>query len=65
MELIEKIEKLLGDKIKYKILDIVRNEIPYQHLDDSKIRKLGWSNAYSIDKAFPQVLGWYKKFYRK
>jgi len=61
MGLIEKIEKLLGKKIKYKILNIAKNEIPFQHLDDSKVRNLGWRPAYSIEKAFPQVLNWYKK----
>lgn len=65
LELISKVEKLAGSKIKYKILNIAKNEIPYQHLDDSKVRKLDYRSIYSIDKVFPQVLNWYKNILQK
>jgi CDP-glucose 4,6-dehydratase len=60
LDLIKKIEKITGKKIKYKILNTARNEIPYQHLDDSKIKKLGWSNKFQLEKVFNQIAEWYK-----
>lgn len=61
LELIKKSEKILNTKISCKILNIAKNEIPYQHLDDSKIRKLGWKRKYSLKNSLPGVLEWYKK----
>lgn len=60
IELIKKAEKLSGKKINYKILNKAKNEIPYQHLVDTKVRKLGWKNKYSIESVFLEVLEWYK-----
>ncbi|MFH1827585.1 MAG: NAD-dependent epimerase/dehydratase family protein, partial [bacterium] len=64
-ELINKAEKILKTKINYKILNNVKNEIPYQHLDDKKIRKLGWKQSYNLEAALKKVLEWYKyDFYK-
>lgn len=60
MDLLKKAEKILGKKIPYKILNITKNEIPYQHLNDSKIRKLGWKNSYDFNNSLSPVLDWYK-----
>lgn len=60
LDFVKKAEKILKAKIPYKILNIVNNEIPYQHLDDSKIRSMGWNHKYSFDKTFPQILEWYR-----
>jgi len=60
-ELIKEAEKILNVRIPYQILNIARNEIPFQHLDDQKIRKLGWRNGYSLKSSLPPVLKWYKK----
>lgn len=57
---VRKAEKILKKKVSYKILDIVKNEIQYQHLDDSKIRSMGWKHKYSLDKTFPRILEWYR-----
>lgn len=65
LDLIKKAEKILNKKIKYKILNIAKNEIPYQHLTDTKIRKLGWGNRYSITKTLPQITNWYTKSLNK
>lgn len=48
LQLIKKIEKITGRKIKYKILNNAQNEIPYQKLNDEKLRKMGWGNRYTI-----------------
>ncbi len=61
LELIKKAEKVLNVKIKYKIMNTAKNEIPYQHLDDTKIRKLGWNPEYSLDKSLHAIINWYKK----
>jgi len=41
LQLIKKAEDILHEKISYKILNNAVNEIPYQHLDDQKIKSLG------------------------
>ncbi len=56
IELIKLSEKILKTKINYKIINNAKNEIPYQHLNDKKIRKLGWKPKYSLDKSLPQIL---------
>ena len=40
LEVIKIVEKALHKKINYKILNIAKNEIPYQSLDYSKIKKM-------------------------
>lgn len=60
IELINLAEKILKAKIDYKILNTARNEIPYQHLNDKKIRELGWQSKYNLKGTFPGILAWYK-----
>lgn len=65
IKIIHKAEKLLNKKINYKILNNVKNEIPYQHLDDSKVKKLGWKQSDNLESALKNVLEWYKyDFYK-
>lgn len=59
LELVQKAEKILKTKINYKIINTAKNEIPYQHLDDKKIRKLGWKNESSLDTTLNAILRWY------
>ncbi len=59
LDLVKKIEKIIQQKIDYSILNNAKNEIPYQHLNDKKVRKLGWKNQYSLDTTFQQILQWY------
>lgn len=62
LELIKLAEKILKKKTDYKILNIAKNEIPYQSLDYTKIKnKLGWRPRYKIDSMIKEVLAWYKK----
>ena len=60
LALIRRTEKILKTKISYKVLNAAKNEIPYQHLDDSKIKKLGWKNNYSLTSTLPKIIEWYK-----
>jgi len=62
IELIKLVEKTLGKKINYKILNTARNEIPYQSLDYRKIKKtLNWTPKFTIVKTSEGILSWYKK----
>ena len=63
LQLLKKSEKILGTKIDHKILNNAKNEIPYQHLNDKKIKQLGWKNNYNLEDALQEVLNWYRKFY--
>src|SRR3990167_6779251 len=62
VELIKLIEKTLKKKIHYKILNIAKNEIPYQSLDYSKIKNiLKWKQTYSLTQTIKKLTRWYKK----
>lgn len=63
LELIKRTETILEVKIPYKILNLAQNEIPYQHLDDSKIKKKGWKNIYTIETTIRQILQWYRQYF--
>ena len=48
--------------MKYN-LNIAKNEIPYQSLDYSKIKKaLGWKPTNSIKLTAKKIFSWYKDF---
>lgn len=62
LQLINLLEQVLNTKIKYKILNIAKNEIPYQSLDYSKIRRtLGWKPKYNIKSTIEKIIKWYGK----
>jgi CDP-glucose 4,6-dehydratase len=62
LELLRQSSKILKKKIPHKILNIAKNEIPYQSLDFSKIQKtIGWSPKYSLKSTLPLIFRWYKK----
>lgn len=60
LELIKKAQDILRMEIPYKIMNNSKNEIPYQHLIDTKIRKLGWKNQSRLRDVLPEVYNWYK-----
>ncbi len=62
IEVIKTIEKSLNIKIDYKIINTAKNEIPYQSLDYSKIKKtLGWKSKENIKSTADIIFEWYKK----
>ena len=63
LELIRHVEKIFKKKIPYKILNNAKNEIPYQHLNDKKIKKIGWKQNYSIRKTAKSILTWYSNYF--
>lgn len=66
IDVIEKIEEILGQKIKYNVLNIAKNEIPKQYLDWTKAKeKLGWEPATSFEKGILETYSWYKEYLKK
>jgi len=64
IEVVEKVEKILGEKIKYKILSRAINEIPKQSVNFNKIKKsLAWSPKNNFNKTIPGILLWYKNYF--
>lgn len=61
IDLIKHAEKILGVKIPYRITNTQKNEIPYQHLDWSKMARLGWKPGYTLEMGLLETLGWYRK----
>jgi CDP-glucose 4,6-dehydratase len=61
LDVVKKSEKILKKKVPYEILNITRNEIPYQHLDDRKVKKLSWKNKYNLESTLNKVFSWYKR----
>ena len=62
VELIKKTESILSKKIAYVIQNSAINEIPYQHLEYGKIKKLGWRPHVSVRTGLRQTYSWYRKF---
>jgi len=60
IELIKEIEKTLKVKVPYKILNIAKNEIPYQSLSYEKIKNVGWRNKKNIESTMKGIYEWYK-----
>lgn len=60
IELIKEIEKALRDKVPYKILNIAKNEIPYQSLSYEKIKRLGWKNEENVKTTAKRIYKWYE-----
>ena len=60
--LIKLAEKNLKKKIDYKILNTAKNEIPYQSLDWTKIKKkLGWRPKCFLKTILKNCYKWYYK----
>lgn len=61
LDLIKIVGKNLSKKINYKILNTAHNEIPYQSLDYSKIKRtLGWKPKENINSTANRIFKWYK-----
>lgn len=60
LEVLALAEKSLGKKIPYTIANTAKNEIPYQHLTDRRVRALGWKNSYRLGDILPKVFDWYR-----
>ena len=65
IEVIKKIEQDLNINIPFKILNSATNEIPNQHLIDTKIRRLGWKPKKNLETTISLILSWYKSYLAK
>ncbi len=64
LDLIEKIDKIIGRQVKFEILNNQKNEIPSQSLDFSKATKLlGWKSKHSFEEGIKETFEWYKKYF--
>lgn len=64
VDIIKEIEKILGQKINYKILNISKNEIPKQYLDWAKAReKLNWEPVINFNDGIVETYDWYKELF--
>jgi len=60
-ELIKKVERGLKKKVKFTLLKRAQNEIPYQSLDYSKVKRaIGWEPKYNVSKTIRDMYRWYK-----
>lgn len=65
LEVISLCEEVLGMKVKYKILDKAKGEIPAQYLDSNKLKKLlGWECDSDMREAIKETFEWYKRCLR-
>lgn len=64
LDLIKKAGNITHSNIDYSILNTAKNEIPFQHLNDDKIRKMGWENKFTLEDSFTETLQWYKEFFK-
>lgn len=64
LEVIKSVESVTGQKVKYKILSIAKNEIPKQSVNFNKIKKtLGWKPKNNLVTNIPQIFNWYKLYF--
>lgn len=62
---ISRSEKILQRKIPYKILNIAKNEIPFQSLDFTKAKRmLQWKPRYDFEKTLGQIFSWYENYFK-
>lgn len=59
LEVINLASKILQKPVRYRIANTAKNEIPYQHLNDDKIKKLGWKNNYGMKDVLKKIETWY------
>lgn len=65
LDLIKKVEKVLNKKINYKIFNTAKNEIPYQSLDYTKIKRtLNWKPKENIKTTAKKIMSWYSGILR-
>ncbi len=64
VDLVYRAGEILGRNIEYEILNTAKNEIPYQHLACTKIRKMGWKPRHSLKTSLENTLSWYEKNWR-
>lgn len=61
LDVIARIQKIMGTSLEPEILNEARNEIPVQCLEASKARTmLGWRPEYGFDEGLAKTIRWYR-----
>jgi CDP-glucose 4,6-dehydratase len=64
VDIAKKVMKVYGKEVKLNILNQAKNEIPAQHLDFTKAKKLlNWQGDTPIEEALRITIDWYKKYF--
>jgi CDP-glucose 4,6-dehydratase len=64
LELVQKIIKLIGSKLKPVILNQAQNEIRHQYLSAAKAKRvLNWKPLYSLDEGLERTIAWYRRHF--
>lgn len=59
LAMVKHLERILHKKVQYRVVNNVINEIPYQHLDCTKITALGWKPHDDLDNSIHKTYDWY------
>lgn len=66
VEVVNRILKLMGKRLKPKILNETRHEIKDQYLSVEKAKKLlGWQSKYDLDTGLKYTIKWYKEYFKE
>lgn len=64
--IVNKILKLMGKKLKPRVLNETKNEIKDQYLSIEKAKKLlGWAPRFSLDAGLGEAINWYEGYFRR
>ncbi len=63
LELLEKINRITGSKVKPKILGEAKNEIRDQYLSAEKVKKtFAWKPQYTLEQGLKETVDWYRNY---
>ena len=66
LSLYDEIIKLMGKKVKPKILGEAKNEIDRQYLSIEKVKRLlNWAPKYTISDGLKETIEWYREFLKR
>ena len=63
IDVVNIISEKTGNNIPLRILDAARFEIPFQHLDFSVAKSIGWFPKTNFENGIAKTVEWYKEFF--
>lgn len=64
LELVDKIQALMGSDLAPEVRNEASNEIPHQYLSSAKARRiLHWSPIFNLEKGLQKTIAWYRDFF--